>query len=55
MTDVSVTQLRRHTTDIIDRAAAGERVPITRNGRVIAYAIPYTDLIRLTNLEGQTL
>lgn len=52
MSEVSATQLHRNTTSIIDRVTQGERVPVTRHGRTIAYLIPYTDLIRLTNLEA---
>ncbi|MBA3808807.1 MAG: type II toxin-antitoxin system prevent-host-death family antitoxin [Solirubrobacterales bacterium] len=36
MTDVSIRDLRNHGGDIVDRAARGEQITITRSGRAVA-------------------
>jgi prevent-host-death family protein len=36
MTTLPVRELARHTAEVIDRAASGERIEITRNGRLVA-------------------
>lgn len=36
MTEVTIHELRGHCRDLVDRAAAGERVIITRGGRPVA-------------------
>ncbi|MFG2904854.1 type II toxin-antitoxin system Phd/YefM family antitoxin [Kitasatospora sp. NPDC048286] len=37
---VPIRQLQQHASELIDRVAAGERVEITRNGRLIAVLAP---------------
>ncbi|HJD84238.1 type II toxin-antitoxin system Phd/YefM family antitoxin [Kitasatospora aureofaciens] len=37
---VPIRQLQQHASELIDRVAAGERVEITRNGRLIAVLSP---------------
>ncbi|MBV9025330.1 MAG: type II toxin-antitoxin system prevent-host-death family antitoxin [Streptomycetaceae bacterium] len=39
-TRVPIRQLQQHASELIDRVAAGERVEITRNGRLIAILTP---------------
>lgn len=39
-TRVPIRQLQQHASELIDRVAAGERVEITRNGRLIAVLGP---------------
>ncbi|MFD8754676.1 type II toxin-antitoxin system Phd/YefM family antitoxin [Kitasatospora sp. NPDC059577] len=39
-TRVPIRQLQQHASELIDRVAAGERVEITRNGRLIAVLAP---------------
>jgi len=36
MTEVSIRELRNHGGDVIDRAARGEQITITRSGRPVA-------------------
>ena len=36
MTDVSIRDLRNHGGDVVDRAARGERITITRSGTPVA-------------------
>jgi antitoxin (DNA-binding transcriptional repressor) of toxin-antitoxin stability system len=36
MTDVSIRDLRNHGGDVVDRAAGGEQITITRSGRAVA-------------------
>jgi len=36
MTDVSIRDLRNHGGDVVDRAARGERITITRSGKAVA-------------------
>ena len=40
MTDVSIRDLRNHGGEIVDRAAAGERIIITRAGKPVAELVP---------------
>ena len=40
MTDVSIRDLRNHGGEIVDRAAAGERIVITRAGKPVAELVP---------------
>ncbi len=40
MTDVSIRDLRNKGGDIVDRAAAGEPITITRDGRPVAELVP---------------
>ena len=40
MTDVSIRDLRNHGGEIVDRAAAGERIVITRAGEPVAELVP---------------
>ena len=40
MTDVSIRDLRNHGGDIVDRAARGEAITITRDGRPVAELSP---------------
>jgi prevent-host-death family protein len=40
MTSVSIRELRNHGGDVIDRAARGERITITRSGRAVAELRP---------------
>ncbi|MEV7021833.1 type II toxin-antitoxin system prevent-host-death family antitoxin [Kitasatospora sp. NPDC093558] len=37
---VPIRQLQQHASDLVDRVAAGERIEITRNGRLIAVLAP---------------
>ncbi|MGP3951140.1 type II toxin-antitoxin system Phd/YefM family antitoxin [Streptomyces sp. 7N604] len=39
-TRVPIRQLQQHASELVDRVAAGERVEITRNGRLIAVLAP---------------
>ena len=36
MADVTIRELRNHGGDVVDRAARGERITITRSGRPVA-------------------
>ena len=36
MTEVSIRELRNHGGDVVDRAARGEQITITRSGRPVA-------------------
>jgi antitoxin (DNA-binding transcriptional repressor) of toxin-antitoxin stability system len=36
MTDVSIRELRNHGGDVVDRAARGEQITITRGGKAVA-------------------
>jgi prevent-host-death family protein len=36
MTDVTIRELRNHGGEVVDRAARGERITITRDGRPVA-------------------
>lgn len=36
MTEVSIRDLRNHGGDVVDRAARGERITITRSGKAVA-------------------
>jgi prevent-host-death family protein len=40
MTEVSIRELRNHGGDVVDRAARGERITITRSGRPVAELRP---------------
>jgi prevent-host-death family protein len=40
MSDVSIRDLRNHGGDVVDRAARGERVTITRSGKAVAELRP---------------
>ncbi len=40
MTDVSIRDLRNRGGEIVDRAAAGEPITITRDGRPVAELVP---------------
>ena len=40
MTEVSIRDLRNHGGDVVDRAASGERITITRSGRPVAELRP---------------
>jgi prevent-host-death family protein len=40
VTDVSIRDLRNHGGEIVDRAAAGERIIITRAGKPVAELVP---------------
>ena len=40
MSEVSIRDLRNHGGEIVDRAAAGERIVITRSGRPVAELRP---------------
>lgn len=37
---VPIRQLQQHASELVNRAAAGERIEITRNGRLIAVLAP---------------
>jgi prevent-host-death family protein len=37
---VPIRQLQQHASELIDRAEAGERIEITRNGRLVAVLTP---------------
>ncbi|WP_280722235.1 type II toxin-antitoxin system prevent-host-death family antitoxin [Kitasatospora sp. MAA4] len=37
---VPIRQLQQHASELVDRVAAGERIEITRNGRLIAVLSP---------------
>ncbi|GAA3370186.1 hypothetical protein GCM10020367_15810 [Streptomyces sannanensis] len=57
-TRVPIRQLQQHASELIDRVAAGERVEITRNGRLIAVLAPpdpeqrvLEDLIRTATVD----
>jgi prevent-host-death family protein len=62
MTTLPVRELARHTAEVIDRVASGERIEITRNGRLVAVLMPpaveqvvYSELVsagRLTPGRG---
>lgn len=59
-TRVPIRQLQQHASELIDRVAAGERVEITRNGRLIAVLGPpdpeqrvREDLIRTASVEPE--
>jgi prevent-host-death family protein len=40
MTDVTIRELRNHGGDVVDRAARGERITITRDGKSVAELRP---------------
>jgi prevent-host-death family protein len=40
VTEASMTDLRHHGGEIVDRAAAGERIVITRSGKPVAELVP---------------
>lgn len=40
MTEVSIRDLRNHGGEVVDRAARGERITITRSGRAVAELRP---------------
>jgi len=40
MAEVTIRELRNHGGEVVDRAAAGERVTITRNGKPVAELRP---------------
>lgn len=40
MADVSIRELRNHGGEVVDRAARGERITITRSGRPVAELRP---------------
>jgi prevent-host-death family protein len=40
MTEVSIRELRNHGGDVVDRAARGEQITITRSGRPVAELRP---------------
>jgi prevent-host-death family protein len=43
MTSVSLRDLRNHADDVVDRAAGGEEITITRSGRPVAELRPLPD------------
>lgn len=51
MTEVTIRELRNHGGDVVDRAAAGERLTITRNGKPVAELRP----LRRRGLSAQEL
>ena len=51
MTEVTIRELRSHGGDVIDRAAAGERIVVTRAGRPVAELRP----VRQPGLSSTTL
>jgi prevent-host-death family protein len=40
MTDVTIRELRNHGGEVVDRAARGEQITITRSGRPVAELLP---------------
>ena len=42
MADVTIRELRNHGGDVVDRAARGEQITITRNGETFAKLLPAT-------------
>lgn len=51
MSEVSIRELRNHGGDVVDRAAKGERLTITRSGRPVAELRPVgRDPVSLTVL-----
>jgi prevent-host-death family protein len=55
---VPIRQLQSHASELVDRVAAGERVEITRNGRLVAVLGPpdpeqrvHEDLIRTGSVD----
>lgn len=40
MAEVSIRELRNHGGEVVDRAARGERITITRNGKAVAELRP---------------
>ncbi len=40
MSEVSIRELRNHGGDVVDRAAKGERLTITRSGKPVAELLP---------------
>lgn len=40
MTEISIRDLRNHGGDMVDRAARGERMTVTRDGRPVALLVP---------------
>jgi prevent-host-death family protein len=51
MADVSIRELRNHGGEVVDRAAQGEEITITRAGRAVAKLRAVSD----TPLSAQTL
>jgi prevent-host-death family protein len=52
MSDVSIRELRNHGGEIVDRAANGERITITRGGKPVARLSPlYSELTADAVLE----
>jgi prevent-host-death family protein len=51
MPDVSISELRSHGADILDRVEAGARLTVTRSGRPIAELVP----LRRPGLTAATL
>ncbi|MFP5321267.1 MAG: type II toxin-antitoxin system Phd/YefM family antitoxin [Acidimicrobiia bacterium] len=50
--DVSVTDLRAHLSDWLDRVQEGEAVVVTERGRPVARVVPVTASPLLAELEG---
>jgi prevent-host-death family protein len=42
MSDVTIRELRNHGGDVVDRAARGEQITITRGGKAVAELSPAT-------------
>ncbi|MCP9489860.1 MAG: type II toxin-antitoxin system prevent-host-death family antitoxin [Solirubrobacteraceae bacterium MAG38_C4-C5] len=51
MADVTIRELRNHGGDVVDRAARGEQITITRAGRAVAELLP----VAPSPLSAQTL
>ena len=47
MRTISAMDLRRRLGDVLDRAAAGERILVERDRRPLAVLVPYEDALRL--------
>ncbi|MEV6103346.1 type II toxin-antitoxin system prevent-host-death family antitoxin [Streptomyces sp. NPDC051940] len=59
-TRVPIRQLQQHASEIADRVAAGERVEVTRNGRLIMVLVPpepeqrvMEDLVRTGTVDAE--
>jgi prevent-host-death family protein len=54
MSEISIRELRNHGGDVVDRAAKGERLTITRSGRPVAELRPLgRDPVSLSVLMGR--
>ncbi|MFC1409916.1 type II toxin-antitoxin system Phd/YefM family antitoxin [Streptacidiphilus sp. N1-12] len=59
---VPIRQLQQHASELVDRVAAGERIEITRNGRLVAVLAPpppeqrvLEDLVRDGTLDARNV